>query len=77
MGVLHSIDKCAHVYITDLDGIVREYKVVLIDTIEQAQTESDRQVWGIRVALLRFLSWLVLMSGLATDLFGCFYWGFL
>lgn len=45
-GMLHYIDKCAHVYITDLNGTAREYKVVLIDTIDQAQTESDRQLWG-------------------------------
>lgn len=45
-GMLRHIDLCAYVYITDLHGTVREYKVVLIDAIEQDQTENDRQLWG-------------------------------
>ncbi len=45
-GLLHYIDRCAHVYITDEAGVTREYQVIVIDTIEQALTETDPGLWG-------------------------------
>lgn len=45
-GLLHYIDRCAHVYITDGAGVTREYQVSVIDTIEQALTETDPSLWG-------------------------------
>ncbi|WP_237236816.1 hypothetical protein [Rothia nasimurium] len=45
-GLLHYIDACAHVYITDEAGVTREYQVTVIDTIEQALTETDAGLWG-------------------------------
>lgn len=45
-GLLHYIDTCAHVYITDEAGVTREYQVIVIDTIEQGLTESDPSLWG-------------------------------
>ncbi|MDO4821265.1 MAG: hypothetical protein Q4A03_04410 [Rothia sp. (in: high G+C Gram-positive bacteria)] len=45
-GLLHYIDVCAHVYITDGAGVTREYQVIVIDTIEQALTETDPGLWG-------------------------------
>ena len=45
-GLLHYIDRCAHVYITDEAGVTREYQVIVIDTIEQGLTETDPGLWG-------------------------------
>lgn len=45
-GLLHYIDACAHVYITDGAGVTREYQVAVIDTIEQGLTETDAGLWG-------------------------------
>lgn len=45
-GLLHYVDRCAHVYITDEAGVTREYQVIVIDTIEQALTETDAGLWG-------------------------------
>ncbi|MGV3016878.1 hypothetical protein [Rothia sp. 88186D007BW] len=45
-GLLHYVDRCAHVYITDEAGVTREYQVVIIDTIEQGLTETDAGLWG-------------------------------
>lgn len=45
-GLLHYIDRCAHVYITDEVGVTREYQVAVIDTIEQGLTETDPGLWG-------------------------------
>lgn len=55
-GLLHYIDPCAHVYITDDQGVVREYQVSTITTVEQNRTESDPELWldggGVSVWLL-------------------------
>ncbi|MBF0809336.1 sortase [Rothia nasimurium] len=45
-GLLHYIDACAHVYITDEAGVTREYQVAVIDTIGQGETETDPSLWG-------------------------------
>lgn len=45
-GLLHYIDPCAHVYITDEAGVTREYQVTVIDTIKQGATETDPGLWG-------------------------------
>lgn len=45
-GLLHYVDRCAHVYISDEAGVTREYQVIVIDTIEQALTETDPGLWG-------------------------------
>lgn len=45
-GLLHYIDTCAHVYITDSDGVTREYQVIVIDTIKQGETETNPGLWG-------------------------------
>lgn len=45
-GLLHYIDRCAHVYITDSDGVTREYQVIVIDTIKQGETETNPGLWG-------------------------------
>lgn len=45
-GLLHYIDPCAHVYITDEAGVTREYQVTVIDTIKQGTTETDPGLWG-------------------------------
>lgn len=45
-GLLHYVDRCAHVYITDEAGVTREYQVIVIDTIEQGLTETDPGLWG-------------------------------
>lgn len=45
-GLLHYIDPCAHVYLTDEAGVAREYQVVVIDTIPQGLTETDPALWG-------------------------------
>lgn len=45
-GLLHYIDRCAHVYITDEAGVTRKYQVIVIDTIEQGLTETDPGLWG-------------------------------
>lgn len=45
-GLLHYIDPCAHVYITDSNGVTREYQVIVIDTIKQGETASNPGLWG-------------------------------
>lgn len=45
-GLLHYIDPCAHVYITDEAGQTREYQVTVIDTIKQGATQTDPGLWG-------------------------------